>query len=126
MKEMIESWHEECQELDVTFKDGRLVLSQISAMPETSFEEQLGGLNRKWSEMVVGVENQKKKAEMIAKNWWEFSKSKLRMLKWMEKKEMDLNQEDIGGGGLENAVDMERKLNVSALGGDAALEIYIN
>ena len=84
---MIESWHDECQQLDVSIEDGRLVLSQNAANPGTSFEEQLGGLNRKWSEMVTNVENKKSEAEMIAKNWWDFSKSKLRMVKWMEKKD---------------------------------------
>ena len=110
---MIENWHDECQQLDVSIEDGRLVLSQNTANPGTSFEEQLGGLNRKWSEMVTNVENRKSEAEMIAKNWWDFSKSKLRMVKWMEKKELDLRQEAVNEGGLENAVDMEKKLKVS-------------
>lgn len=109
---MVENWQGECQELDVLIEDGRLILSQNATNSETSFEEQLGTLNRKWSEMVQNVENRKFEVETVAKNWWDISKSKVRMLKWMEKKENDLNENDLNGGGLENAVNREKKLKV--------------
>lgn len=109
---MIENWQEECQELDISIKDGRLILSQNEATPEISFEEQLGCLNKKWSEMVSNVENRKVEAEKIAKNWWDITKSKARMLKWMEKKENDLNRDEINKGGLANAENAEKKLKV--------------
>ena len=110
---MVELWQEECQELDVSIQNGRLILSQNATNSEASFEEQLGGLNRKWSQMVGKIENGKLEAEKIAKNWWDISKSKMRMLKWMEKKEHDLNTDDMNGGGLENAVNTEKKLKVT-------------
>ncbi len=59
------------------------------------------------------VECRKTEAETIAKNWWDFSKSKLRMMRWLEKKENDLEIEAKGGGGLENAVQSEKKLKVN-------------
>ncbi len=109
---MIENWHEEYQQLDVSIQDGRLVLSQGSDTPQLSFEEQLGCLGRKWTEIVDNVESRKTEAENIAKNWWDFSKSKLRMMKWMERKENDLERESDGGGDLENAVLLEKKFKV--------------
>ena len=109
---MIENWHVEYQEFDVSIENGRLILSQSSADSKASFEEQLGGLNKRWSEMVEKVENGKLEAEKVARNWWDISKSKARMLKWMEKKENDLNEGDVNGGGLENAVNTEKKLKV--------------
>ena len=110
---MIEIWHNECQMFDVSIQDGRLVLSQGTDNSATSFEDQLGGLSKKWSEVVSNVENRKTEVETIAKDWWDFSKSKSRMLKWMEKKKTDLENEAAVGGGLENAVELEKKLKVS-------------
>ena len=109
---MIDNWQAEYEDFNVSIENGKLIFSQIATDSKGSFEEQLRGLNNKWSEMVEKIEKGKKEAETIAGNWWDISKSKMKMLKWMEKKENDLNDNDMAGGGLENAVNTEKKLKV--------------
>ena len=109
---MIDNWHEEYQQFDVAIENGRLILSQSATETKASFEDQLGGLSKKWTDMVEKIEHGKLEAEKVARKWWDISKSKTRMLKWMEKKENDLNQGEMNGGDLENAVNTEKKLKV--------------
>ena len=108
---MINEWQEECQKLDVAMEDGRLVLSHASPEPSRTFEDQLGSLNRRWSEVVQDVEIRKSEAENMAKKWWDFSKSKQKIMKWMKKKESDLENQPEGSN-LAGALKQAEKFKV--------------
>lgn len=75
-------------------------LEATTGIPST-FEQQLSGLNSEWNNMVNDIENSCVDNECAAKKWWDFSRMKKKVLKWMEKKENDASD----GEDSENSLD---------------------
>lgn len=54
-----------------------------------AFEEELKGLREKWKNVLSEVECQKKEVEITARRWWEFTRNKMKMMRWLHRKEND-------------------------------------
>ena len=52
-----------------------------------SFEEKLSQLNTEWHSVVNAIESSCVQNEHVAKKWWDFSKLKKKVLRWMAIKE---------------------------------------
>ena len=82
-------WKQQCLDLDVVVKEGHLMLQQESSGQAVAFDEKLGNLNLEWHTVVQDVEEKKKSVEKTAKKWWDFTRNKLKMIRWLKKKEGD-------------------------------------
>lgn len=65
------------------------MLEQKSSGKAIAFDEQLGNLNQEWQTVIQDVEEKKISIEKTAKKWWDFTRNKLKMIRWLKKKESD-------------------------------------
>lgn len=65
------------------------MVQQKSSGKAMDFEEQLGNLNCEWKTVIQDIEERKSAIEKTAKKWWEFTRNKMKMLRWLKKKESD-------------------------------------
>lgn len=65
------------------------MVQQQSSGKAMAFEEQLGNLNCEWKTVIQEIEEKKHSIEKTAKKWWEFTRNKMKMMRWLKKKEND-------------------------------------
>ena len=75
--------------MDVVVKDGHLMLQQKALGESVAFEEELKSLDDKWKRVLTQVEAQKHEVEVTARKWWEFTRNKMKMMRWLRRKEND-------------------------------------
>lgn len=85
----MQDWSERCQNLDVVVEDGHLVLQQKSQGESLAFDEELKSLDDKWKDVFRQVETQKQEVEVTARKWWDFTRNKMKMMRWLHRKEND-------------------------------------
>ena len=90
----VDIWKQQCLDLDVVFKEGHLMLQQDSSGASVAFDEKLGSLNMEWHTVILDVEEKKKTIEKTAKKWWDFTRNKLKMIRWLKKKESDADMQN--------------------------------
>lgn len=88
MQAKVDIWKQQCLDLDVVVKEGHLMLQQESG-EAVAFDEKLNNLNSEWHTVIQDVEEKKKSIEKTAKKWWDFTRNKLKMIRWLKKKEGD-------------------------------------
>lgn len=86
---MIDEWGKKYQDLEVVVKDGHLMLQQKSGGECMVFEEEYKCLGEKWKTVLSEVKTQKKEVEVTARKWWEFTRNKMKMIRWLHRKEND-------------------------------------
>ncbi len=86
---LVRDWSEKCQDLDVVFKDGHLMLEQKSLGESLAFDEELKSLDDNWKHVLNQVEVQKRDVEVTARKWWDFTRNKMKMMRWLHRKEND-------------------------------------
>ena len=86
---LVQDWSEKCQDLDVVFKDGHLMLEQKSQGGSVAFDEKLKNLDDNWKHVLSQVETQKHEVEVTARKWWDFTRNKMKMMRWLHRKEND-------------------------------------
>ena len=77
-------------------KDDATVMDDTSIgnnEPCVTFEDQLSVLEDEWNKVLVDIESSRLENENIAKKWWDFSRSKKKIIRWMKKKEEDATSE---------------------------------
>lgn len=111
----MDSWKEQCFDLDVVLKEGHLVLQQKSSGKEVAFDEQLGNMSEEWNTVIQDVQEKKKNIETTAKKWWDFTRNKLKMLRWLNKKESDADFQGAKGLGLDSAQEQMNRYKVKEI-----------
>lgn len=76
------------------------------------FEDKLSQLNEEWNNVMADIQISRAKNEEIAKKWWDFSRSKKRIVRWMKKKEEDA-QKNNSDASLEEVMENVNKYKVS-------------
>ena len=76
------------------------------------FEEQLAELDEEWSKIMGDVKTTRKETEAVAKKWWDFSKSKQKMVRWLKRKEDDMTGELDTNESMDSAVEQANKYKV--------------
>ena len=101
----VDYWKQQCLDLDVVVKEGHLMLQQESSGQAVAFDEKLGNLNMEWHEVIQDVEEKKKSIEKTAKKWWDFTRNKLKMIRWLKKKEGDAELQNATSCRIDSARD---------------------
>lgn len=65
------------------------MLEQKSHGESVAFDEELKSLDEKWKCVLGQVEAQKREVEVTARRWWEFTRNKMKMMRWLHRKEND-------------------------------------
>ena len=65
------------------------MLEQKSLGQSVAFDEELKSLDDKWKHVLNQVETQKQEVEVTARKWWEFTRNKMKMIRWLHRKESD-------------------------------------
>ena len=112
-KAKVEHWKELCFDLDVVVKEGHLMLQQKSSGKAVAFEEQLGNMNEDWNTVIQDVQEKKKHIEKTAKKWWDFTRNKLKMIRWLNKKETDADFQGSKSCSLDSAQEQMNRYKVS-------------
>ena len=86
-------------------KEGHLMLQQESSGQAVAFDEKLGNLNMEWHTVIQDVEEKKKSIEKTAKKWWDFTRNKLKMIRWLKKKEGDAELQNATSCRIDTAQD---------------------
>jgi hypothetical protein len=96
---LVQDWSEKCQDLDVVFKDGHLVLEQKSLGESLAFDEELKNLDDHWKQVLNQVETQKHEVEMM---------------RWLHRKENDAGLgEPLASSSVENPQEQLNNFEVS-------------
>lgn len=101
----VDYWKQQCLDLDVVVKEGHLMLQQESSGQAVAFDEKLGNLNMEWHTVIQDVEEKKKSIEKTAKKWWDFTRNKLKMIRWLKKKEGDAELQNATSCRIDSAQD---------------------
>lgn len=86
--------------------DQSKVLTSVSGSNPLSFEQHLSQLNSEWNSVVSSIESSCVENENIAKKWWDFSKLKKKVSRWITMKEESANDTD---GSSDNSFDSIKK-----------------
>ena len=109
----MDHWKEQCFDLDVVLKEGHLMLQQKSSGKAVAFEEQLGNMGEEWTAVIQDVQERKKNIETTAKKWWDFTRNKLKMVRWLNKKESDADFQGTKASSLDSAQEHMNRYKVS-------------
>lgn len=104
MQAKVDIWKQQCLDLDVVVKEGHLMLQQESG-EAVAFDEKLNNLNSEWHTVIQDVEEKKKSIEKTAKRWWDFTRNKLKMIRWLKKKEGDAEIQNAASYRIDSAQD---------------------
>lgn len=80
---------QKCHDFDVVTKNGHLMLEEKSQGNFVAFDKELKTLDTKWKHVLERVESQKKEVESTARKWWDFTRNKIKMMRWLNRKESD-------------------------------------
>ena len=89
------------------------MLEQKSSGKAVAFDEQLDSLNQEWKAVIQDVEEKKSRIEKTAKKWWDFTRNKLKMIRWLNKKESDAEIQNSMGCSIDNAQEQMRAYQVT-------------
>ena len=89
------------------------MLQQESSGQAVAFDEKLGDLNMEWHTVIQDVEEKKKSIEKTAKKWWDFTRNKLKMIRWLKKKEGDADLQNATSCRIDSAQDQLTAYQVS-------------
>ena len=56
---------------------------------DLNLDQQLENIGAEWNNVLLDIEKQSHENEDVFKKWWNFSRSKKRIMRWMENKEKD-------------------------------------
>ena len=56
---------------------------------DLNLDQQLENIGAEWNNVLLDIEKQSHENEEMFKKWWNFSRSKKRIMRWMENKEKD-------------------------------------
>ena len=56
---------------------------------DLNLDQQLENIGAEWNNVLLDIEKQSHENEDMFKKWWNFSRSKKRIMRWMENKEKD-------------------------------------